>query len=443
MPAAKSRELQLEKLPRTSDARAAGALVPAGIRALPIEPPHPKVVRNKLVFTTSSSYRKAVLLADRYYWQSLLAVERREASVKKYTRQAQSDHLQTQETYQRQVAAAQQRYRSYLEQAHAKHRHAISHARAGARPAEDVYRAVLEQVPGYGELQLDALSLADVRAITIALVQGYRSALGPDGLGDLTAFLRAFDRVLDHAKDRRMVVPIQLAELIIKGALQRQVRHLMLQSGKDPETRIECERLKESASLRLGAIGEFLAECAMDKTPSSIRATYFAVHDWLGKAPGSPFDLALDRLKLDVEATSRREQRSLEDQMKVAIQTCAQAPQIRPAAEAFQAAQRILATAEQAARNTLQSDLVKIESALERELQMADAIVVGMEHKQSKRLAQAKRDLIKAKKLNRRWYDVLTGLQIVSGWVRIRWRLLEGFDIEHFWNDLRAKQAVR
>lgn len=442
MPAAKPREIQPEKL-LTPKARSAGALVPAGISALPIEPPHPKAVRHKLNFTTSATYRKAVLMADRYYWQSVLAVERREASVKKYTRQSQSDQAETQTTYQRQVAHAHQRYRSYLEQAHAKHRHAIAHARQGARQAEDVYKAVLEQVPGYGELQLKALALIDARVLTTSLVQGYRTALGPDGLGDLMSFLRAFDRVLDHAKDRQMIVPIQFAESVIKGLLQRQLRHVTANGVKDLDTRAECERLKQATHVRLNAISEFLADTALDTTPPSLRAIFFAVHDWLRKAPGTPFDLALDRLKLDVEATSRREQRALEDQMKIAIQTCPQAPQIRPAAEAYQASQRILASAEQGARNVLQSDLVKIESALERELQMAEAMVVGMEHKQSKRMEQAKKDLVRAKKLNRRWFEVLNELQTVSTWARMRWRLLEGFDIDHFWDELRAKQAVR
>ncbi|MEB3328864.1 MAG: hypothetical protein VKQ33_06490 [Candidatus Sericytochromatia bacterium] len=410
---------------------------------MPIEPPHPREVRHRLLYTSAATYKKAVTLAERYGWQARMAAERRDATLKKLERQAEAEKGETRLTYERQVAAAQQRYRSFLEQAHAKHRHAVHHARQAARQAEDVYKAVLQRVPGYGELQLQALALADARALTTSLVQGYRSALGPDGLGEIVEFLRAFDRVLDHARDRQMVVPVQFAEAVIKGLVQRQLRHLAASAGATPAARAEGERIKQAASGRLSAIQEVLAEQGRDTTPPSIRTIYFAVQDWLSKAPGSPFDLALDRLKLDVEATSRREQRALEDQMKVAIQSCAQAPEIRPAAEAYQAAQRILSSSEQAARNVLTSDLARVETALERELQMAEAMVVGMDHSRSKRLAQARKDLVRARKMARRWDLVLEGLQEVGAWQRLKWRLFEGFDLELFWGEVQARQPHR
>jgi hypothetical protein len=443
MTLANQREMNAELQAKARPQRQAGALVPSGVATLPIEPPHPREVRHKLLYTSAATYKKAVQLAERYVWQARMAVERREATLKKLERQADAERGETQLTYERQVGTAQQRYRSFLEQAHAKHRHAVHHARQATRQAEDVYKAVLQQVPGYGELQLQALALADARALTASLVQGYRSALGPDGLGDIVEFLRAFDRVLDHARDRQMVVPVQFAEATIKGLLQRQLRHLAASGGATPEARAEGERIKQAASTRLNAIQEVLGEQGRDTTPPSIRTIYFAVQDWLGKAPGSPFDLALDRLKLDVEATSRREQRALEDQMKVAIQACAQVHEIRPAAEAYQAAQRILASSEQAARNVLTSDLARVEVALERELQMAEAMVVGMGHSRSKKLALARKDVVRARKMARRWSLVVEGLQEIGTWQRLKWRLFERFDVETFWDDVNARQVGR
>ncbi|MEB3196046.1 MAG: hypothetical protein VKP62_02475 [Candidatus Sericytochromatia bacterium] len=443
MQSAKKREKQPEHALRGRPQRPESALLPAPISSITLEPPHPKEVRYKLQFVSAQSYKKAVTLADRYYWQAQMAVERREASLAKFDKQAQLDQAETQATYHRQVAAAQQRYRAFIEQAHARQRQALHQARQRARQAEDVYKAVLENVPGYGELQLKALALADARALTSSFIQSYRSSLGPDGLGDLFSFLRAFDRVLDHARDRQMVVPVQFAEAVLKGILQRQLRHLISNSGKEVDARSEGERLKQATQTRLSAISEFLSEDTRDATPPSIRAIFFAVGDWLAKSPGTPFDLALDRLKLDVEATARREQRSLEDQMKVAIQTCPQAQQIRPAAEAYQAAQRIMSSSEQAARNVLQSELVRIESALERELQMAEAMVLGMSQKQTTRIEQAKRDIAKAKKLVRRWHLEMTRMQEVGTFQRLRWRFLEGFHLEEFWDELQHRQGSR
>jgi hypothetical protein len=443
MTLAKQRDAQAEVPVMSRGQRTPGALVPSGVATMPIEPPHPREVRHRLLYTSAVTYKKSVVLAERYVWQARLAVERRDATLKKLERQAEAEKGETRLTYERQLVAAQQRYRSYLEQAHAKHRHAVHHARQAARQAEDVYKAVLQRVPGYGELQLQALALADARALTSSLVQGYRSALGPDGLGEIVEFLRAFDRVLDHARDRQMLVPVQFAEAVIKGLVQRQLRHLAASGGATPEARAEGDRIKQAASGRLAAIQDVLAEQGRDTTPPSIRTIYFAVQDWLAKAPGSPFDLALDRLKLDVEATSRREQRALEDQMKVAIQACAQAHEIRPAAEAYQAAQRILSSSEQAARNVLTSDLARVETALEREVQMAEAMVVGMDHSRSKRLAQARKDLVRARKMARRWDLVMDGLQEVGTWQRLKWRLFEGFDLEVFWSDVQARQGVR
>jgi hypothetical protein len=422
---------------------AMGALVPARVASMPIEPPHPKEVREKLEFSSAASYKKAVQLADRYYWQAQLAVDRREASVKKAERQAQVDTAETQHTYQRQLAAAQQRYRQFQEQAHAKHRAAVFQARQNARQAEDVYKELLTSVPGYGELQLRSLALADARSLTITLIQAYKGSLGPDGLGDLLGFLSAVDRMLDLARDRRMVTPLQFAEALIKGLVQRQVRHLASAGSKIADPKAEAERLKAAAGARLTAIKTFVTEQGGDATPPTIRTIYFSVHDWLAKTQGTPFDLAMDRLKLDVEATARREQRALEDQMKVAIQNCTRMHQIRPVAEAYQAAQRVLASSEQAARNVLHADLQRVEVALQRELQMAEAMVVGMDHTGAKRLAQAKKDLSNARKMVNRWFRVLEDLQEVGGWRKFCWRVMEGFEFESYWEDVRARQAAR
>ncbi len=420
-----------------------GALVPARVASMPIEPPHPKEVRDKLEFSSATSYKKAIQLADRYYWQALLAVDRREASVRKAERQAQVDQADTQSTYQRQLTAAQQRYRQLIEQAHAKHRQAIFTARQNARQAEEIYKEVLKGVAGFGELQLRSLALADARGLTTALIQSYKGALGPDGLGDLTSFLNAFDRVLDLARDRRMIVPVQFGESLIKALVQRQVRHLASGSAKVADAKGDAERLKQAAGARLTAIKVFISEVGGDATPPTIRTIYFSVHDWLAKTSGTPFDLAMDRLKLDVEATTRREQRNLEDQMKVAIQACTRMNQIRPVAETYQAAQRMLLSSEQAAKNVLHADLQRIEVALQRELQMAEAMVVGMDHTSAKRLAQAKRDLSGARKMVNRWFRVMETLQEVGRWQKFCWRMMEGFDYEAFWDDVRAKQMAR
>lgn len=419
------------------------ALVPARVASMPIEPPHPKEVRDKLEFTSAATYKKAIQLADRYYWQAQLAIDRREASVRKAERQAQVDQAETQSTYQRQLNAAQVRYRQLVEQAHAKHRQAVFTARQNARQAEDVYKEVLQGVNGYGELQLKSLALADARSLTAALIQAYKGALGPDGLGDMAAFLNAFDRVLDLARDRRMVVPVQFAESLIKALVQRQVRHLASGGAKAADPKGDAERLKAAAGQRLTAIKVFATEVGGDATPPSIRTIYFSVHDWLGKAPGTPFELAMDRLKLDVEASTRREQRNLEDQMKVAVQACTRMGQIRPVAEAYQAAQRVLLSSEQAAKNVLHADLQRIEVALQRELQMAEAMVVGMDHTSAKRLAQAKKDLAGARKMVNRWFRVLEDLQEVGRWQKLVWRVMEGFDYEGYWDDVRAKQMAR
>ena len=267
--------------------------------------------------------------------------------------------------------------------------------------------------------------------------------MGPDGLGNMSGFLSAVDRAIDHARDRRMVVPMQFAESLIKAIAQRQIRHLASQGSKeglDPKT--EAERIKQAAGSRLTAIKGLTAEQA-DQTPPCIRTIYFSVHDWLAKAPGTPFDLAMDRLKLDVEATTRREQRALEDQMKVAIQACKRMHEIRPVAEAYQAAQRVLISSEQAAKNVLHAEIQRIDGALERELQMAEAMVVGMDHTSAKRLQQAKKDLAHARKMVNRWFRVLEDLQEVGRWQKLMWRMMEGFDYEAYWDDTRAKQAAR
>lgn len=443
MQSAKRQENQPNRNTRSQANTSVNALVPARVASMPIEPPHPKEVRDKLEFKSAASYKKALQLADRYYWQAQLAIDRRLASVKKAERQSQIDQTDTASSYERQVNAAHQRYRQLVEQSHAKHRQTLFISRQNARQAEDVYKEVLKGVAGYGELALHSLALADARALSTTLIQAYKGSLGPDGLGNIATFLSAVDRAIDHARDRKMVVPMQFAESLIKAIAQRQIRHLAAtgsKEGQDPKT--EAERIKQAAGARLTAIKGLTHE-QTDQTPPCIRTIYFSVHDWLTKAPGTPFDLALDRLKLDVEATTRREQRALEDQMKVAIQACKRMHEIRPVAEAFQAAQRVLMSSEQAAKNVLHGELTRIDGALERELQMAEAMVVGMDHTSAKRLQQCKKDLAGSRKMVNRWFRVLEDLQEVGRWQKLVWRVMEGFDYEAYWEDIRSKQAAR
>src|SRR5688572_23944186 len=79
-----------------------GALVPARVAQIPIEPPTPDEVADKLSFRSAAQYKKVVAMADRFYQQARYAVERRAASVKKAERQAQVDHEETATNYQRQ-----------------------------------------------------------------------------------------------------------------------------------------------------------------------------------------------------------------------------------------------------------------------------------------------------------------------------------------------------
>ena len=45
---------------RAAQAQPINALVPARVASMPIEPPHPKEVRDKLEFTSAASYKMAV-----------------------------------------------------------------------------------------------------------------------------------------------------------------------------------------------------------------------------------------------------------------------------------------------------------------------------------------------------------------------------------------------
>ncbi|MDB5099674.1 MAG: hypothetical protein JWM80_4095 [Cyanobacteria bacterium RYN_339] len=430
----------LHSAPRQRPPARGSALVPARVSAMPIEPPHPREVEDKLEFRTAAQYKKAVMLAERYVWQARLAVDRRKASVKKNERQAQVDHEETAGNYARQVFHAQARYKSYMEQCHAKHRQAIYQARVGAGQAEDVYKRALESVPGYGRLQLALMALNDSRAVTQSLVAAYKTALGPDGMGDLHLFLTSLDKVADFARDRRAVVPMQFAESLLKAVVQRQVRHMGADKHAD---KAELEKLKQAAGARLLMIQGFLAEGHPDATPAPVRTAYFAVHEWLGKATGTPFELALDRLKRDIDGVTRREEQNLSKQIEIAVQQSNQLSMLRPVAEAYDRAQRMLLSSEQAAKNVLHQEIARIEQQLEKELQLADAMVVGMDHTAARRLAESKRALMGARKMVGRWSRVLNELEEVGRWQKLVWRVTENFDHESFWLDTRAKLSNR
>lgn len=418
-------------------ARKAGASnLPARVQSMPIEPPHPREVEDRLQFRTAAQYKKAVQLAERYLWQAKLAVERRAASVKKAERQAELDHQETAGNYERQVAQAQARYKAYLDQCHAKHRQAVYQARVAAGQAEDVYKTALNSVPGYGPLRLKAMALNDAKAMTMNLIAAYKSALGADGLGNLPAFLAGLDKTIDFARDRHAVVPMQFAEALLKAVVQRQVRQLA--ANKE-----EVEKIKQTAGARLLAVQGFLAEGHQDATPPSVRTAYYQVHEWLGKATGSPFELALDRLRRDVETVVRKEQMELDRKIDAAIQHSDNLHLLRPVAESYERAQRVLLSSEQAAKNVLHQEITRIEVQLEKEIQLADAMVVGMDHTAARRLAEAKKAHAGAKKMVVRWQRVMMEIEEITGWQRFVWRLRENFDHEAFWLDTRAKAASR
>jgi hypothetical protein len=421
---------------RMAAPRSVGSNLPARVASMPIEPPHPREVEDKLQFRTAAQYKKAVMLAERYLWQARLAIDRRAGTVKKAERQAKQDHEETGGNFQRQLAQAQSRYKSYIEQCHGKHRQAIYQARVSASQAEDIYKTALASVPGYGQLRLRAMALNDSRAVTLSLVSSYKAALGPDGLGNMHIFLAGLDKTIDLARDRSSVVPMQFAESLLKAVVQRQLRNV----AADKE---EVERLKVAGGGRLMLIQSFLAEQTLDTTPASVRTAYFAVHEWLGKASGTPFDLALDRLKRDVESLIRKEQSHLEHQIETALQHSDNLHLLRPVAESYDRAQRVLISSEQAAKNVLHQEISRIEVQLEKEIQLADAMVIGMDHTAARRLAEAKRAYNGARKMAGRWQRVLEELQEIGAWQRFIWRLTENFDLDCFWLDLRAKQMNR
>lgn len=414
----------------------AGAVVVSRVSSMPIEPPHPDEVAERLQFRTAAQYQKAVALAERYYVQAKLAVERRAASIKKAERQAQVDHEETVTNYQRQVVQAKLRHRQVLEQVHGKHRQTMYEARVTANRTEEAYKETLKRLPGYGELVLKTLAFSDARNVTLALVQAYRGVLGPDALGDMNAFLWSMDKMIDLARDRVSVVPLQFADALIKAVLHRQVRRFA-------HDKAEVDRLKQLAGARVTIIQSFLAENRKDQTPPEIREVYLAVHDWLSKAAGTPFDLALDRLKLDVEATCRREQRQLADLIETAAHQNNRLPEIKPVAEAFQASQRVLRSTENAAKNVVATEMARIQAQFDKEMQMADAMVIGMDHTAAKRLAEVKRMYGEARRMVGRWGKVLDELEEVGGLQKLLWRLTEGFDYQAFWDEFRLKQRTR
>lgn len=412
-----------------------GALVPQRVASIPIEPPSPKEVAERLEYRTAAQYKKAVATAERFLAQARMAVDRRAASIKKAERQATLDHEETLHNYQRQVAAAQTRYKQLIEQAHAKHRQGLFQARVALNQAEDVYKETLRGIVGYGELQLQVMALADSRAVTQSLVAAYKGSLGHDGMGDLGMFLSHLDKMIDLARDRQAVVPLQFADALIKAVLARHVR-------KAGENKEEAARIKQVAGARLTSIQGFMLEKPKDATPQEVRAVYMAVHDWLSKAAGTPFDLALDRLKLDVEATVRREQTRLAPLIESAAQQCNHLHLVQPVAASYHQAQRVFTSSEAAAKNVLQGELARIEGQLEKEIQMADAMVIGMDHTAHRRLAEAKRGFANARKLVNVWGKVLDDLEDeVSGWQRMMWRFTESFDHQGFWDEFRLKSA--
>lgn len=410
--------------------------LPARVASMPIEPPHPREVEDKLQFRSAVQYKRAVQLAERYLWQARLAVDRRVASVRKAERQAQLDHEETAGNYVRQVEQAKARYKSLLDQCHHKHRQTVYQARLAASQAEEAYKTALAKIPGYGGLQLKMMALNDSRAVMLSLVTAYKSALGPDGLGNLPTFLAGLDKSIDLARDRRAVVPMQFAESLLKAVVQRQARQIAAD-------KTEVEKLKQAGAARLLAVQSFLAEQHVDSTPAAIRTAYFQVHEWLGKATGTPFDLALDRLRRDVEALVRKEATHLEKQIEAAIHHSDQLHLLQPIAEAYDRAQRVLVSSEQAAKNVLHQEIARVEQQLEREIQLADAMVVGMDHTAARRLSEAKRAVQNAKKLVGNWKRVLSELEEVTGWQKFFWRLKENFDHEAFWMDVRTKQMSR
>jgi hypothetical protein len=413
----------------------AGALVPQRVASIPIEPPSPKEVADRLEYRNAAQYKKAVATAERFLAQARMAVDRRTASISKQERQATLDHEETVHNYQRQVAAAQSRYKQLIEQANSRHRQGLFQARVALNQAEDVYKEALRGIVGYGELQLQVMALNDARAVTHSLVSAYKSALGPDGLGDLGLFLSNLDKMIDLARDRGTVVPLQFADALVKAVVSRHVR-------RAGENKAEAERLKQMATARLTSIQGFMLEKPKDQTPQDVRAVYLAVHDWLSKAAGTPFDLALDRLKLDVEATARREATRLQPLIEAAAAQCNHLHLIQPVAAAYHQAQRVFTRSEVAARNGLQGELARIEGQLEKEIQMADAMVVGMDHTAAKRLAEAKRGYAEARRLVSRWSKTIDDLEEeVSGWQRMMWRFTEGFDHQQFWDEFRLKSA--
>jgi hypothetical protein len=426
---------------KASDARTTvgtSPRVPARIAAMPIEPPHPREVADKLEFTSANEYKRAVQVADRYFWQAQLAVERRLVSVKKAARQVRLDAQEGEANFRRQVEAAQQRYRTLIEECHSKHRQTVYQAMVTANQAEHVYKAALADVHGYGPIQIAILQVQDARTVTGALVQAYKSALGPDGLGDLPKFVNAFDRFIDLACDRHAIAPLQFAMILLQGIAKRQIR--AAQVAQDPD---RVQAIKDLLAPRSRAMAAYLADNRQDETPSSIRTLYIGVNEWLAKAEGTPFELALERLKLDVDAMVRREVRQLENQLQQAVRENDQFARLKPIADAYQRARQVLTSSELVAKNVLHQELTRLEAQLAKDLQLAEATVIGLEHSASQRFQEAKRNLARARKLVRIWTQVLDELCELSAWHKLYWRVTSGFDHDAYWQALRNKQQQR
>jgi hypothetical protein len=129
--------------------------------------------------------------------------------------------------------------------------------------------------------------------------------------------------------------------------------------------------------------------------------------------------------------------------IETAAQQCNHIHLLQPVAASYHQAQRVFTSSEIAAKNVLQSEITRIEAQLEKEIQLADAMVVGMDHTAAKRLAEAKRGHANARKLVVIWGRVLDGLEEVSGWQKMKWRFGENFDHQAFWDEFRLKQITQ
>jgi hypothetical protein len=410
------------------------ALVPSGIQALPIEPPDPSEVADRLTFKNAVSYQAAIALAQGYRRQARLAVERRMASIRKGERLTHAESQETQLTHDRQMAQAHLRYKALIEQAHGKHRQILHQARLRAYRAEEQYKKALSFFPEYGACELKRLALQDAHLVFMSIQEAYQGVLGPDGLGELGEFLARLDKSIDLARERRAIAPLQFIETLITGVLHRQV----LKLGRDQQA---VERLKQVAGTRLLVLQGLLAQTPEDTTPEEARAIYQSVRAWLAQAAGTPFGLALERIKRDMAAFIRQEQEVLETAGQSAARRCENLQQLGPALEAYAEARRLLHGTEQAARSALQHELAKIDARLEKERHLIEALVIGLDHTAAKRLEEARRSHQTARKLVTRWGKELRRLEALTGFQKFMFKQFEGFDAERFWKNFHLRDG--